>query len=240
MTRPATEWACCSRSSATGPGADQWRDRAENRRRDNVWAERLSTIPHGTTIGGDPVRILGAGLSTHATLSRSLNQSEPWHLHTERDQYLVRPSLCRDRKRPWSRNDGADIPAPRLAAGEAQRAPGLDIISSISVGARASGETVLIAEDDPSVRNYVVEALRELDYGVIEVDDGTAALTKLSEPDLWIDLLLTDVVMPGINGRELADQARRSPATHESPFHDRVLAGRNRAPGPARPGYRVD
>jgi CheY-like chemotaxis protein len=97
---------------------------------------------------------------------------------------------------------------PRLAAGEAQRAPGLEIDSSISVGARASGETILIAEDDASVRSYVVEALRELDYRVIEADDGTAALTKLSEPNLQLDLLLTDVVMPGINGRELADQAK--------------------------------
>jgi PAS domain S-box-containing protein len=97
---------------------------------------------------------------------------------------------------------------PRLAAGEAQRIPGQDMTPPISVGARASGETILIAEDDPSVRNYVVEILRELNYGVIEANDGTAALTKLVEPDLGIDLLLTDVVMPGINGRELADQAK--------------------------------
>jgi PAS domain S-box-containing protein len=97
---------------------------------------------------------------------------------------------------------------PKLAAGEAQRASGLEIESSMSVGARASGETILIAEDDASVRSYVVETLRELDYRVIEADDGPAALTKLSEPNLQFDLLLTDVVMPGVNGRELADQAK--------------------------------
>jgi len=97
---------------------------------------------------------------------------------------------------------------PRLAVGEMQRAANLGIESSMSVGARASGETILIAEDDPTVRSYVVETLRELDYGVIEANDGIEALTKLSEPNLWVDLLLTDVVMPGVNGRELANQAK--------------------------------
>jgi nitrogen-specific signal transduction histidine kinase len=97
---------------------------------------------------------------------------------------------------------------PRLAVGEMQRAANLGIESSMSVGARASGETILIAEDDPTVRSYVVETLKELDYGVIEANDGLEALTKLSEPNLWVDLLLTDVVMPGVNGRELANQAK--------------------------------
>jgi PAS domain S-box-containing protein len=97
---------------------------------------------------------------------------------------------------------------PRLAAGDTQRASGLEIESSMSIGARASGETILIAEDDASVRSYVVETLKELDYQVIEADGGIAALTKLSEPELQLDLLLTDVVMPGINGRELADRAK--------------------------------
>ena len=97
---------------------------------------------------------------------------------------------------------------PRLGAGEAPPPSSPEIDTPMSVGARASGETILVAEDDASVRSYVVETLRALDYRVVEADDGPAALTKLSEPNLQFDLLLTDVVMPGLNGRELADRSK--------------------------------
>ena len=58
------------------------------------------------------------------------------------------------------------------------------------------------------MRGYVVEALRELNYAVMEADDAAAALAIITQADLRIDLLLTDVVMPGMNGRELANRAR--------------------------------
>jgi CheY-like chemotaxis protein len=74
--------------------------------------------------------------------------------------------------------------------------------------ARGACETILVAEDDASVRGYVAEALRELNYSVIEAEDATAALAVMTHADLRIDLLITDVVMPGMNGRELADRAR--------------------------------
>ena len=72
----------------------------------------------------------------------------------------------------------------------------------------ADGEafTVLIAEDDPGVRTFAVSAARELGYHVIEADGAALALERLSQrPE--IDLLLTDVVMPGSNGRQLVDAA---------------------------------
>ncbi len=50
--------------------------------------------------------------------------------------------------------------------------------------------------------------LRELNYHVIEVDNAARALELVAEPGRRVHLLLTDVVMPGINGRHLADQAR--------------------------------
>jgi signal transduction histidine kinase len=66
--------------------------------------------------------------------------------------------------------------------------------------------TVLIAEDDPGVRGFAVSAARELGYQVIEADGAAVALERLGQrPD--IDLLLTDVVMPGSNGRQLVDAA---------------------------------
>jgi signal transduction histidine kinase len=66
--------------------------------------------------------------------------------------------------------------------------------------------TVLIAEDDPGVRSFTVSAARELGYKVIEADGAAVALEHLGQrPE--IDVLLTDVVMPGSNGRQLVDAA---------------------------------
>jgi two-component system NtrC family sensor kinase len=69
-------------------------------------------------------------------------------------------------------------------------------------------ETVLVVEDDPDVRSYVTETLRGLNYGVLEAPDGETALVLIQRPGP-IDLLLTDVVMPGINGRVLGDAAKQ-------------------------------
>jgi CheY-like chemotaxis protein len=69
-------------------------------------------------------------------------------------------------------------------------------------------ETILVAEDDADVRVYTIEMLRELGYRVLEAADGDGAL-RLLAGDATIHLLLTDVVMPGMSGSELADRARR-------------------------------
>src|SRR5262245_52224545 len=70
------------------------------------------------------------------------------------------------------------------------------------------GETILVVEDDEDVRAYLVETLRDLNYRVLRASDAIAALGFLQQPDLRIDLLLTDVVLPGMNGRELAKEAQ--------------------------------
>ena len=80
--------------------------------------------------------------------------------------------------------------------------------ASIAAARPGHGETILIAEDDPSVLGYVAEILRELNYHVLETGNAAAALEMVAQPNRRIHLLLTDVVMPGINGRHLADQAR--------------------------------
>jgi signal transduction histidine kinase/CheY-like chemotaxis protein len=68
------------------------------------------------------------------------------------------------------------------------------------------GETILIAEDEPAVRSYLAETLRELNYTVQDYPDGASVLALFDKGPVKADLLLTDIVMPGINGRELADQ----------------------------------
>ncbi len=75
-------------------------------------------------------------------------------------------------------------------------------------GKARSRENVLVVEDDPHVRAYTVEVLRELGYGVFEAADGPSALSLLERRQDEIALLFTDVVMPTFSGRELADRAR--------------------------------
>ena len=70
------------------------------------------------------------------------------------------------------------------------------------------GELILVVEDDPRVRRYAVAALGSLGYQVVEAADGPAALGHFRENGS-IDLLFTDVVMPGgMTGRDLAELAR--------------------------------
>ncbi|HKO53422.1 MAG TPA: ATP-binding protein [Polyangiaceae bacterium] len=67
------------------------------------------------------------------------------------------------------------------------------------------GETVLVAEDDPSVRTLVKSVLERNGYRVLVAEDGLAALELARQEKGRIDLLLSDVVMPGMNGRALRD-----------------------------------
>jgi CheY-like chemotaxis protein len=72
----------------------------------------------------------------------------------------------------------------------------------------ASGETVLIVDDEPGVRLLIADILADLGYNAIEASDGKAGLAILDSPSR-IDLLVTDVGLPnGMNGRQLADAAR--------------------------------
>ena len=76
---------------------------------------------------------------------------------------------------------------------------------------RGRGETILIVEDDDGVREYASDILRDLNYQVIEAKDSASAM-RLLEADRPFDLMLTDVVLPGISGRALADEViRRRP-----------------------------
>ena len=71
-------------------------------------------------------------------------------------------------------------------------------------------ETVLVLEDDPDVRSYSAEILRELGYRVLEAHDGPSALRTL-EQHPRVDLLFTDVVLPGgVTGAQVAAQAKAS------------------------------
>jgi PAS domain S-box-containing protein len=71
-----------------------------------------------------------------------------------------------------------------------------------------AGETVLVVDDEPSVRMLVTDVLDELGYSAIEAGDGISGL-KVLHSDVRIDLLITDIGLPGgVNGRQMADAAR--------------------------------
>ena len=72
-----------------------------------------------------------------------------------------------------------------------------------------TGETVLVVDDEPTVRMLVIDVLRELGYVALEAADGATGLRVL-QSDRRIDLLITDVGLPGgMNGRQMADAGRQ-------------------------------
>jgi len=79
----------------------------------------------------------------------------------------------------------------------------------VSEGDTPTGtETVLLVEDDPSARRVMDLMLGKLGYKTVVADSGDAALLHLEDGDLHLDLLLSDVVMPGMSGGELGRRAR--------------------------------
>jgi PAS domain S-box-containing protein len=72
---------------------------------------------------------------------------------------------------------------------------------------RVGTETILLVEDEPLVRNTIVATLQRQGYRILEAADGTEALQLLDEHAAEIDLLITDLIMPRMSGRELAEFA---------------------------------
>jgi PAS domain S-box-containing protein len=71
-----------------------------------------------------------------------------------------------------------------------------------------AGEVVMVVEDQPAVRELTRRVLDKHGYAVLDAQDGHAALALLADPDTRCDLLLTDVMMPGMLGNELARRVR--------------------------------
>ncbi len=93
------------------------------------------------------------------------------------------------------------------AGGTQQPAPATRPIDPVTAG-NAPGHTILVVEDEPSVRNLAVRVLERQGYEVLEAGDGAEALEVAAASGCPIDLLLSDLVMPGMGGRELARRMR--------------------------------
>ena len=72
----------------------------------------------------------------------------------------------------------------------------------------AEGRTILVVEDEAPVRSLIRKVLRRRGYDVLVAGDGQEALQRLDEHDGRVDLLIADLVMPGMSGREVAEQCR--------------------------------
>jgi len=79
---------------------------------------------------------------------------------------------------------------------------------SVETGLCTGTETVVVVDDDPSVRRLVLECLNVLGYRAIEAETGEAVCEMAEKGDPPFDLLLTDLIMPGMNGRDLAAAVR--------------------------------
>lgn len=69
-------------------------------------------------------------------------------------------------------------------------------------------ETILVVDDDDSIRKLILDTLQPLGYDVISASCGLEAIEKCEQANRKIDLLLSDVIMPGMNGRQLVDAMR--------------------------------
>jgi CheY-like chemotaxis protein len=94
---------------------------------------------------------------------------------------------------------------PRFTGAAVEPTPTQDIAPALD---GATGEKILVVEDDERVRALTIETLRELGYRVLEADGAMAAL-RLLDADPEIALIFTDVVMPEMNGRKMVDEALR-------------------------------
>ena len=89
------------------------------------------------------------------------------------------------------------------------QAEGVDAAPPVALASPdGRGETILVVDDEPSVRMLVVDLLEDLGYHVLDAEDGASGL-KVLQSATRIDLLITDVGLPGMmNGRQMADAAR--------------------------------
>jgi two-component system cell cycle sensor histidine kinase/response regulator CckA len=76
----------------------------------------------------------------------------------------------------------------------------------LSIDFMNGDETILLVEDDEGVRDFTSDTLREFGYTVFEAANGKEALELIKERKMPVDLLLTDLVMPEMNGKELAEK----------------------------------
>jgi CheY-like chemotaxis protein len=102
-----------------------------------------------------------------------------------------------------------------------------------------NGATVLVVDDEPTVRMLIVDVLEDADHTVIEAENAAAALLVLRSAQI-IDLVITDVGLPGgMNGRQLAEAAREARPDLKILFITGYAENAMMSPGQLAPGMHV-
>ena len=104
------------------------------------------------------------------------------------------------------------------------------VVELAAPSVRGGSETILVVEDDEGVRALTCEVLEERGYDVVAASDGDHAMEIVRRKQLEAELLITDVVMPRMNGRELAgrlrDQRPELKVLYMSGYSARVMSHR--------------
>jgi CheY-like chemotaxis protein len=82
----------------------------------------------------------------------------------------------------------------------------LPVVQETAAGERGGSETILVVEDDEALRNLTAELLRDAGYHVLVSESATHAIELAEKHDGQIHLMLTDVIMPGMSGRVVAEK----------------------------------
>lgn len=145
-------------------------------------------------------KIVAEGIETAAELAALRNLG----VRYGQGYLLGRPALVGH----WSGEPGPDVrrAADPAAPGTAASAEPMESPTTASIHRPA---TILLVDDEPLVRGLTLEVLRREGFRVEVADDGAEALRFMRDSDLHVDMLVTDLLMPGVGGRELAEHLRR-------------------------------
>ncbi|MBR9989252.1 MAG: PAS domain S-box protein, partial [Gemmatimonadetes bacterium] len=89
-----------------------------------------------------------------------------------------------------------------------EEADTMPVRATMSTADHHGTETILLVEDEKNVRALAKRILERRGYTVLTAADGSEAIAIVEQDDQQIDLLLTDVIMPGLNGQDVAERVR--------------------------------
>jgi two-component system cell cycle sensor histidine kinase/response regulator CckA len=106
---------------------------------------------------------------------------------------------------------------------EARARTSVEVDVGVDASRMRGTETVLLVEDENAVRHPAFEFLKQCGYNVIEAKDGLQAIDSVHKHGSTIDVMVTDVVMPGMSGGQLAERYPRMKVLFVSGYSEQVV-----------------
>ena len=160
-----------------------------------------------TTLQHDAPGVAGAGCTTASGWSRG-GDGDAADDTTPDDDADVTPVIPAQVSLPGTRHT-ADVGSAAVAP-RPSPPPKADRVAVAAIPAPLKGGAILLVEDEAPVRAFAARALRMQGYQVFEAQDGEQALEFLDDPAIRVDLFVTDVIMPGIDGPGWVSKALRN------------------------------